>query len=65
MKPTDAGASFKAVGFVGQETALQARIELSYFNLADKQPALAHLDAKLAEHTKHRWAVLQQGRVTL
>ena len=65
IKDTDGGASFKAVGFVEGQTALQARIELSYFNLADKQPALAHLDAKLAEHTKYRWAVLQQGSVTI
>ncbi len=65
LKPTDAGATFKAIGYVGDQTALQARVELSYFNLGDKQPALAHLDAKLAEHTKHRWTVLQQGRVEL
>jgi len=65
LKPTEAGASFKAIGYVGQMTAVQARVELSYFNLADKQPALAHLDAKLVEHTKHRWTVLQQGRVEI
>jgi 3-hydroxyacyl-[acyl-carrier-protein] dehydratase len=65
LKPTEAGASFKAIGYVGQMTAVQARVELSYFNLGDKQPALAHLDAKLAEHTKHRWAVLQHGRIEI
>ncbi len=65
LKPTEAGASFKAIGYVGQMTAVQARVELSYFNLADKQPALAHLDAKLVEHTKNRWTVLQQGRVEI
>jgi len=65
LKTTEAGASFKAIGFVGTETALQARVELAYFNLGDKQPALAHLDAKLTEHTKHRWTVLQQGRVAI
>ncbi|CAN5618141.1 hypothetical protein BH10PLA1_BH10PLA1_19000 [soil metagenome] len=65
LKLTDAGASFKAIGYVAGETALQARVELAYFNLGDKQPALAHLDAKLTEHTKLRWTVLQQGRVAI
>ncbi len=65
QKTTEAGASFKAIGYVGQMTALHAKLELAYFNLGDKQPALAHLDARLLEHTKNRWAVLQQGRVAI
>jgi hypothetical protein len=39
--------------------AVQARIELAYFNLGDKQPALAELDGQLTEHNRRRWAVLQ------
>jgi len=62
MKPTDAGASFKATGTVNDATALAARIELAYFNLADKQPELAAMDARLTEHNKHRWAVLTQAK---
>lgn len=58
LKPTDAGASFKAAGTVGDSLAVQARIEIAYFNLADKDPALAELDARLVEHNKRRWAVL-------
>ena len=57
-KPTDTGAVFKAAGFVNNAQALSARLELSYFNLADKQPELAPLDEKLIEHNKVRWAVL-------
>jgi len=64
-KPTDAGASFKAAGYVGENQALAARIELAYFNLGDKQPDLAGLDAKLTEHTKHRWSVLHHGKVSV
>jgi 3-hydroxyacyl-[acyl-carrier-protein] dehydratase len=64
LKPTDAGASFKATGTVNNETALSARIELAYFNLADKQPALAPLDARLIEHHKQRWAILETHRAT-
>lgn len=64
-KETDAGASFKAVGSVNDEQALQARIELAYFNLGDKQPELAPIDVRLVEHTKARWNVLQAGKVSL
>ena len=62
-KTTDAGASFKASGTVGDKQALQARVELAYFNLADKRPELAVMDARLAEHNRARWNVLQQGKV--
>jgi len=59
-KDTEAGASFKASGFVGDILAISARIELAYFNLAQKQPELASLDAQLATHTRSRWQVLAQ-----
>ena len=59
MKPTATGASFKATGYVRDDTALAARIELAYFNLADRQPHLAKVDQKLREHNRARWALLQ------
>jgi len=64
MKDTEAGASFKATGTVRDQQAFAARIELAYFNLAEKQPELAGLDARMTEHNKARWSVLQlhQGR---
>ena len=58
-KATDGGATFKASGSVGDAQAVQARIELAYFNLGEKQPALAELDRQLTEHNRRRWAVLQ------
>ena len=58
FKSTDSGATFKAVGLVDGEQALTGRIELAYFNLADKQPALAAIDARLIAHNKTRWQVL-------
>jgi 3-hydroxyacyl-[acyl-carrier-protein] dehydratase len=63
MKQTEAGASFKASGTVNAAAALSARVELAYFNLADKQPELANLDARLTEHNRARWNVLHHGRV--
>lgn len=57
-KETPTGAQFKTVGMVGTEQAFNAKIELSYFNLADKNAGLVELDAKLTEHNRHRWQVL-------
>ena len=61
FKATDTGAVFKAAGIVNSTQALSARIELSYFNLAEKQPELAALDQILIDHTKARWSVLHTG----
>jgi 3-hydroxyacyl-[acyl-carrier-protein] dehydratase len=58
LKATAGGASFKAAGTVGEDQALSARVEMAYFNLADKQPQLSQLDAQLTEHNRSRWAVL-------
>ena len=57
-KETEAGASFKATGYVGNDVAVQARIEIAYFNLGDKQPGLAELDARITEHNRQRWMIL-------
>jgi 3-hydroxyacyl-[acyl-carrier-protein] dehydratase len=59
LKDTDTGASFKATGYVGDATAVQARVELAYFSLGDKQPDLAALDEKLLAHTRSRWQVIE------
>jgi 3-hydroxyacyl-[acyl-carrier-protein] dehydratase len=58
-KATDAGGTFKASGSVDGAAAVQARIEIAYFNLGDRQPALTEIDRRLTEHNKHRWAVLR------
>lgn len=62
LKATDSGASFKANGTVGSAQAVSARIELSYFNLAEQKPELARIDAKLTEHNRARWSVLNLGK---
>ena len=64
-KGTPGGASFKAAGIVNDKQALQARVELAYFNLGEKQPELANLDARMTEHNRSRWAVLKQGSVSI
>jgi 3-hydroxyacyl-[acyl-carrier-protein] dehydratase len=61
VRDTETGAIFKANGTVAGEQAVTAKIELAYFNLGDKQPALASLDARLIEHNRFRWTVLGQG----
>jgi 3-hydroxyacyl-[acyl-carrier-protein] dehydratase len=61
-KLTDTGATFKASGFAGNDPALQARIEMAYFNLGEKQTELAGLDGRLIEHHRQRWMVLNATR---
>ena len=59
LKPTDGGASFKAIGTTGEKQAVQMRIELACFNLADKNPQLAEIDARLIENNRRRWDLLK------
>lgn len=69
FKPTDTGAVFKATGLIEGQQALSGRIELAYFNLAEKQSELATTDQRLIAHNKRRWDVLMtqatQGSVAL
>jgi 3-hydroxyacyl-[acyl-carrier-protein] dehydratase len=66
FKDTATGAVFKATGLIDSQQALTGRIELAYFNLGDKQPALAATDERLIAHNKRRWDVLMtQGSVGL
>jgi 3-hydroxyacyl-[acyl-carrier-protein] dehydratase len=63
QKISDTGASFKATGSVvnsaGQSSqAVQMRLELASFNLADKNPELAALDSRITEHNRRRWDLL-------
>jgi len=62
-KLTETGGTFKATGTVistaaPPSQALQARIELAYFNLADKQPELAEIDQRLRDHNRQRWSLI-------
>jgi len=58
IKYTDTGATFKATGTVAGVTAVTARLELAYFNLADKQPNMIDIDRRLIEHNRVRWALI-------
>jgi 3-hydroxyacyl-[acyl-carrier-protein] dehydratase len=64
-KAGETGISFRATGEVGTQQALSARMEMAYFNLGDKQPELAEIDARLIDHNRQRWAVLKQASVSL
>ncbi len=55
---TETGATFKATGTIDQAQALQARVELAYFNLSDKRPALKELDIRLHKHNQTRWSLI-------
>lgn len=58
VKMTETGGTFKGVGMVGAAQAVSARLEMVYFNLADKQAELAAIDARLREHNRRRWALV-------
>jgi 3-hydroxyacyl-[acyl-carrier-protein] dehydratase len=64
-KLTDTGATFKAAGYLGSEQALSARLELAYFNLADRQAELASTDIALRKHNRDRWETLTIATVSL
>lgn len=55
---TDGGGTFKAVGTNSGTLAVSARIEIAYFNLAQRQSELAGVDRRLIEHNKARWALI-------
>jgi 3-hydroxyacyl-[acyl-carrier-protein] dehydratase len=59
LKTLESGATFKAVGTVGEQQALSARVEIAYFNLGEKQPELAGMDARLREHNRMRWELIK------
>jgi 3-hydroxyacyl-[acyl-carrier-protein] dehydratase len=61
VKPTDAGAMFKATGTVGASQSVAGRFEIAYFNLADRQPELAEVDERLRQHNRQRWSLLEQS----
>jgi 3-hydroxyacyl-[acyl-carrier-protein] dehydratase len=58
LRPAGKGGSFKAAGMVGDLQAVSARIEIAYFNLAERQPDLADVDRRLIEHHRARWAII-------
>jgi len=64
LKSTDAGGVFKLNGQVGRAIAVAGRLELAYFNLADKQPDLASLDAPLQQHNRRRFALVAPTNIT-
>ncbi len=65
VKLTDTGGTFKAAGFLGDAQALSAKLELAYFNLADKQPELASADASIRKHNHDRWEALTIANISL
>jgi len=65
LKETTSGATFKGLGTVDGQTALSARFEMVYFDLAEKAPRLADLEDKLRRHTQKRWNALTMQGVTV
>jgi 3-hydroxyacyl-[acyl-carrier-protein] dehydratase len=61
VKISEAGGYFKTSGTVGGNNAVSARLELAYFNLADRQAGIdPQVDRNLTEHNRARWALINQ-----
>ena len=52
-------SSFKGFGVAGGKAVVEARFGLRHFNLADKNSAMADIDAKVIENMKQRWKLLK------
>ena len=51
-------SSFTGFGSSEGERIIEARFGLRHFNLADQNPAMAAVDAKIIENMKKRWKIL-------
>jgi len=49
---------FAGTGYCDQREVVKARFVLTRWNLADKRPELAHVDRRLREAARSRWALL-------
>ncbi|MDI6447925.1 3-hydroxyacyl-ACP dehydratase FabZ family protein [Anaerobaca lacustris] len=56
----DRASSFSGCGTVDGTTILEARFGLRHFNLAEREPAWAAVDARLKEEMKNRYKLLSQ-----
>jgi 3-hydroxyacyl-[acyl-carrier-protein] dehydratase len=62
VKLSETGGTFKASGTVNGNNAVSARLELAYFNLAQRDAGVDEkVDHKLIEHNRARWALLNQS----
>ncbi|MFC1738462.1 3-hydroxyacyl-ACP dehydratase FabZ family protein [Planctomycetota bacterium] len=52
-------SSFTGAGVSEDEQILTAKFSLRHFNLADEEPAMAEVDAKIIENMKKRWKLLK------
>ena len=52
-------SSFSGVGMSEGDRIVEARFALKHFNLADKNPAMAAVDAQVVESLKKRWELLR------
>jgi 3-hydroxyacyl-[acyl-carrier-protein] dehydratase len=58
MEIGDSSGRFKAAGYVEDAQAVQARLELACFNLAEKRPSLAEADRAIIEQMRQRFKLI-------
>jgi 3-hydroxyacyl-[acyl-carrier-protein] dehydratase len=52
-------SSFTGIGVSDNERIVEAKFGLRHFNLADENPSMAAVDAKVIEELKRRWKLLK------
>jgi 3-hydroxyacyl-[acyl-carrier-protein] dehydratase len=57
-KTFKAAATVQAAGGTQAAPAVSARLEMAYFNLAERQADLAGIDRRIIEHHRARWALI-------
>ncbi len=60
---TTTDASFKGKGIIDDQTVVQGRFSLTRYNLRDRDPNLAMLDASIVEGQRDLYATLRKGSV--
>ena len=55
-------SSFKGIGVSEDQVIVEARFCLRHFNLADKNSAMAQIDAIVLDNLKKRWKLLWQSQ---
>jgi 3-hydroxyacyl-[acyl-carrier-protein] dehydratase len=55
----DKVSSFTGLGVSQDERIVEARISLRHFNLADREPDLANVDADIVKSMRQRWKLLK------
>jgi hypothetical protein len=53
-------SDFEGIGYCNQTEVVKARFGLKHFSLQDREPSLAHLDRRIIDDARARFAFLRR-----